>query len=535
MGSKNCPETPRQKLISMMYLVLTALLALNVSVDILNAFVIVNESMEESNRIFQQRVDANYAAFERAMAENPTKVKPYQERALQVKQMADDLVEYIQGLKFEVISITEGISIEEAKNTTMRDISKKDNYDKPTTFFIGQSPDGSDGKARELKNKIIEFKTNAIMLLDEEHRSLINLGLEVEKEDFKDLSGKEMNWEMYTFYRTILAANVVLLNKLIAEVRNAESDIVSQLLTAVDEGDFKFNKIAARVVPKSRFVITGEEFEAEIFVAAYDTLQAPEVVIGSGWDSINNKVLGDVQTLEGVDGVVTYRARAGGIGRQTYGGEIRVQTPGGGVQSFPFSGEYMVAAPTATVSADKMNVFYIGVDNPISVSVPGVANENVRVSISNGRLTSTGGGKYNVRVDAGNEANINVSAEMEGQTRQMGSFKFRVRRVPDPVVYIANVSGGNVPKGNLIANPVLIPRIANFDFDLHFTVVSYTFVMAMAGNELVDRPGSGNRLTPDMISMIQGARRGQRCYIEDIRVSGPDGTRQLGTISLRII
>lgn len=534
MGSKNCPETPRQKMISMMYLVLTALLALNVSVDILNAFVIVNESMEETNRIFSQKVETNYAAFDKAMADNSAKVKPQYEKAMKVKEMAQSLVDYIEGVKYELISITEGISIEEAKTTGIRDITKKDNYDIPTNYFIGASHDGSAGKARELKNKIIEFKNGVLALLDEESRGLVNIGFNVEG-TYKNLNNEEMNWEMYTFYHTILAADLTLLNKFIAEVRSAEADVVAQLYTKVSSDDFKFNKIAAKVVPKTKFVITGEEFEADIFVAAYDTIVAPEVIIGSGVDSVNMKVLGNPQTLEGEGGLVKYKAAAGAPGRQEYGGIINIKTPSGATKSYPFAGEYFVIAPTATVSADKMNVFYIGVDNPISISVPGVPNENVRPSITNGRLTSQGNGKYIVRVESGNEAKINVGAEMDGQTKSMGTFTFRVKKVPDPVPYIANVREGNVPKGTLAANPVIVPRLENFEFDLNFIVVSYTFVMNV-NNDLVEIQGSGNVLNAQMIGMINNARRGQRCYIENIRAKGPDGsTRPIGTISLRIV
>jgi len=533
MGSKNCPETPRQKLIAMMYLVLTALLALNVSKDILNAFVIVNESMEETNRIVAQKAEANYAAFERAVAENPAKAAPQMEKAKLVKQYADELVSYIEDLKWQVIAETEGVSFDVAKTKTIRDIKKKDNYDIPTKFFIGQSPDGSDGKARELKNKIIEFKENLLSQLSEQDREIVNIGLIVDG-TFKDLNNKEMNWEMYTFYRTILAANIVLLNKMITEVRNAESDVVAQLLVAVDAGDFKFNKIAAKVVPKSKFVISGETFEADIFVAAFDTLTAPEVIIGSGVDSVTMQVQGTPQTLEGEGGLVTYKAAAQGVGLQKYGGIIKVNTPGGGVQAFPFSGEYIVAAPTATVSADKMNVFYIGVDNPVSISVPGVANESVRASISNGTLSSTGGGRYNVRVTSGTEAKITVSAEIDGQSRAMGTFPFRVRRVPDPVPYIAGVREGNIDKGRLIASPVIVPRLENFEFDLSFSIVSYTFEIVQSG-DIIDRQGSGNRLTPDMVNLIQNARRGTRCYITNIRASGPAGTTSIGSISLRLM
>ncbi len=538
MASKNCPETPRQRMIAMMYLVLTALLALNVSADVLNSFVVVNEGIVATNQIFSKKVEASYSIFEAAMAENPEKTRTAYNKAMEVKQMSIDMVDYIENLKAELISLTEGISIEEAKTISASKLRKRDNYDIPTTFLIGQDQTtGKDGRANMLKEKIIEYKTSIINVLDESSRDKVNLTLNVDDMPSSLDKNVTRTWEIGSFYKIVQIACVAILNKLVLEVRNSEADVIAQLYADVDAGDFKFNKISAKVVPKSNFVITGGEFEAEIFVAAYDTLTSPEVIIGSGIDTTGGavKVLGAPRTLEGENGIVKYKTIASGVGVQTYGGVINVPLPTGGKKSYPFKGEYAVAAPTATVSADKMNVFYIGVDNPVSISVPGIPNDKVKPSITNGRMSSTGSGKYNVRVESGNEATINVSAEMDGQVRSMGSFKFRIRRVPDPVPYIASIREGNIPKGNLIASPIIIPRMENFEFDLNFTIVSYRFIITQPGGDIIERDGSGGRLTQEMINYINNARRGTRCYIENIRAQGPDGTRGVAPISLRII
>lgn len=535
MGAKNCPETPRQKMIAMMYLVLTALLALNVSADILNAFVTVNESIEESSKIFFAKVEANYEAFAKAMAENEKKARPFMEKAQQVKKLSDDLVNFIENTKYELISITEGISIEEAKNISLKDIDKKDNYDIPTNYFTAGSHDGSKGKARELRLKIEEYRKAILDLVPEEKREEVSKKIGLELKSKKDLSGIEMPWEMGTFYHIILAADIVILNKLIVDVRNAESTVVTELLASIGETDFKFNKISARVVPRSRFVIAGEEYLADIFVAAYDTLESPVVEIGDAYDSTSNNIIGNVQTLEGDKGIVQYKIQASGVGLKKFGGVIKVRRPGGGFETFGFNEEYIVAAPTATVSPEKMNVFYIGVDNPISVSVPGVPNEHVRISASNARLQSTGSGKYKVRVDGGTEATINVSAEMNGQVRSMGSFKFRVKRVPDPKPTIAGVSEGNVDKAKILASPYIIPNMGDFVFDLNFTVSSFTFTIQLPNGDLIERQGNGNKLTEEMLNYIRQARKGTRMYLERIRAQGPDGTRNIGTISLRLM
>lgn len=532
MGAKNCPETPRQKMIAMMYLVLTALLALNVSKDILNAFVIVNESMEETNRIFKNKVDGNYAMFEKAKAISPEKVAENYEKAMKVQKLANDLVAYIEDVKARLISVTEGISVEEARVIPLRDVSKKDNYDITTNFFMGGTEDGSKGEGIILKNKILDFKKQLVDFLGK-YAQNVSLGLEVEK-TFTTLDGQQQNWIQANFYHTILAADVVLLNKLISDVRNAEADAVAMLYSAVSAEDFTFDKITAKVVPKSTFVMVGEEYYAEIFVAAYDSKQQPEIIVGSGVDSTTYQISGNPTTIEGKDGFGIYKVGATSTGSQKYGGVIKVKSKSGAEMSYPFNQEYFVIAPTATVSADKMNVFYIGVPNPVSISVPGVPNDQVRASISNGSL-SGGNGKYTVNVTTVGECVISVSADVNGSSKSMGQARFRVKKVPDPVPYIAGVRGGNVNKGALVANCVIIPVMENFDFDLNFVITSYTFSMNVGG-DIIEKPGYGNVLTADMKAMINNAKRGQKVYIEDIKAKGPDGTiRSIGTINLKIL
>ena len=155
MGATNCPETPRQRMISMMYLVLTALLALNVSVEILNAFVIVNESVETTNVNFGKKIDGTYSNFEKAYIGNPGKVKEFYDKAQKARKYSKELVDYVNDSKYELISKTEEISVEEAKKIIIKDIKRKDNYDTPTNYFIGKEGSKS-GKAYELKNKINE-------------------------------------------------------------------------------------------------------------------------------------------------------------------------------------------------------------------------------------------------------------------------------------------------------------------------------------------------------------------------------------------
>jgi gliding motility-associated protein GldM len=545
MGAKNCPETPRQRMIAMMYLVLTAMLALNVSKDILQAFTVVNDSIVETNRIFKAKVDGNYKTFEQAYAISPGKVKENYDKALEVKKEADILVAFIEQIKWEIIGAVEGKTADEVKameeaalkegKSFLQGIDGKDNFDIPHRYLFGDSDKGESGtKVGELKDKIVAFKKKMTDILGPKYAQNVNLGLDVEK-DFPTVSGEgTANWQVTNFYHTILAADVVILNKTILEVRNAEADVVSQLYAMIDAEGFSFDKVGAKVIAKSNYVLVGSEYEAEIFVAAYDSKQQPVIKVGSAVDSTTLEISGNVQTIEGKDGVGIYKVGTGSIGEQKFGGVIEITSRNGVKTSYPFNSSYFVAQPSATVSADKMNVFYIGVDNPVTISVPGVANERVRASISNGSLSPTGGGHYIVKVSGGSESVINVSAEIDGGSRAMGQATFRVKPIPTPIPKVANKISGNFTKAEILASPYVLAVLENFDFDLRYNVVSYKFTYKNAAGDLIDIGGQGYILNEQMKNLIQNSRRGDRFWIEDIIAAGPTGSRQIGSVTIRI-
>ncbi len=538
MGATNCPETPRQRMISMMYLVLTALLALNVSKEILDSFLVVNEGLIVTNENFDKKVAGTYTQFEKQLFINKAKVLPFYEKAMQAKKMSKDLVDFIENAKVEVIAAESKLPKEECKNVDLRHIAARDKYNEGTRYFIGDSPTGAGGRANEMKNRIEAYKTAMLNLLDVKARNSVKIGLET-KGPYKDASGREHNWEMHHFYRTILTANVVILNKLILEVKNAEFDVVNKLLESVSGRDFKFDKIGAKVVAKSNYVLTGEQFEADIFVAALDTKQNPTIEIGSSVDTLTNQISGPITKVEGFGGVGKLKIPAGGPGVKQFGGVIKIKNAEGVEEAYPFNSEYIVGTPSATISPTKMNVFYIGVDNPVSISVPGASNEQVTASITGGGGTiarAAGNGLWTVKVTTPTqECMVNVGAKMGTSSRSMGSMKFRVKRVPDPVATVAGVRGGQIAKGTLVAAGGIIPKMDNFDFELYFQITSFTLTMNKAG-DLVSEITSGSKYSPKMISMLNSASRGQKIYFEDIKAKGPDGTtRNLGSIALKIM
>ncbi len=527
-------ETPRQKMIAMMYLVLTALLALNVSKQILDAFVVVNESMEITNKNFSEKLETTYSKFKVQYQLNPEKVKPYWTKAQVAQKLSADLSHYVDSLKYTLIKITDGMdSYEAATKVELKNAKRIDNYDRGTTFFIGSAHDGSNGEARKLKDKIEDYKRQLLLLVDAKYRATVKLGMNTEG-PFYDMDGKKQNWEMHNFYRTILAADVTLLNKIKAEVFNAEFDIVNNLMSSISAEDFKYDKIDARVIPKSRYVFLGDEYEAEIVVAAYDTKSNPMVSYMLGSDTLTPANFKNATALTSENGVVRLKLAGSGEGLKKYAGIIKLISPMGDTLTFHFKDEFIVAKPGLTISPTKMNVFYVGVDNPVDISVPG-SPERVIPSITVGKIRSEGKNWIVYDLPKGTkEAVVNVSAVFSGKTKSMGNSTFRLKRVPDPDAKIAGKNSGFIAKNLLLASPyVLCEMPVGFDFDLKFSVISFSFVTDQGG-DITTIKVNGNKFNSEILGMLQNPKKNKRIYIEDINVRGPDGERSISSFILKI-
>ena len=529
-------ETPRQKMIGMMYLVLLALLALNVSKDVINAFVVVDENILQSNENLSKKLQDIYLNFEKIYQLNRIKVKPFWEKAKEAKILSQEMVQYIDNIRYELISKTEGISIDSAKNISVKDIQKKDNNTIPTNYFLGNSDDGSDGVSKELKDKINEYNKIMLKLVDPKYSDIVNLGLSTEG-PYYNADGKEQNWETHFFYNTILAADIPILNKIISDIYNAEYDVVNLLHKSIGQGDFKFDKIEAKVLPNSNFVFIGDEYKAEIIVAAYDTTQNPEIYFLEGVDYLPLSQLDQATLLDRIPGKtnIMFPARSEGI--KKYAGIVRTKTSTGIIQDYHFNGEYVVAEPSYTISAKKMNVFYIGVGNPVSISISGIPKENLIPSISCGTLErdpSNDDWIVNIPPDF-TEAIINISANINGVIRKLGVKKFRVKRLPNPVATIANKNSGVIDREIMIAAGVISPKMpSDFEFDHSFLISSFTMTI-QRGFKVYHFNSSNSYLTDEMIEQIKRTNRGQNIVFEDIIARDPDGVeRTISPIVLTI-
>jgi len=550
MGAKNCPETPRQKLIGMMYLFLTAMLALNVSKDILHAFVIVNDGLEASNKTFVKQNENMYSAMNNAWVNDKLKVQPYYDAAQKTKELTQEMYDYVDQIKDTLIHMIEGIPMPEADTIPLADVEAKDNYDKPTNYMVGTGENPAVGKARQLKDRLNKFREDLKDLLRDKKieiyqkekaiEALGSLGINTsDPEHYDPDHPEEAHWETGRFYHLVLAGTITMLSQIQGEIRNAEATMLNKLLNSIGATDIRFDRIEARVIPKSNYVIAGDSYEADLFIAASSSTAKPRIIIGEKYDTVNNKLLGDTTMVPVKEGVGKYIVPASGIGPRKYAAIIEVKnTSTGEVSSYPIKDvEYVVAKPSAVISPTKMNVLYIGVDNPIEVSVAGFPDEQVRTSIGGGggSLRKVGSGKYIARVKKPGKAIIRASVSSEeGKSRSMGQQEFRVKRVPDPVAKVAGKKGGLIRKNVLLAQTGVKADLENFDFDLKFNVTEFV-VSATVQGFVVNKKTRGSRFSADQKNLIKQLRSQSKVYIEDVKAVGPDGTtRKLGTVALKL-
>lgn len=543
-------ETPRQKMIGMMYLVLTALLALNVSKEILNAFVIVESGLNTTNNVFDGKNAVLYAKFDKSMADDKAKTEKFYKKAQEVRAKAKDLTKMIDDIRAELYMEVQKLPSKEVADTfKLAMLDSKDNFDIPTHYMLGENPEdpAPETPAIKLKEAIKKFKEEIVKppvgLSPEQQKSYesaikdIKLGLNID-DSYSFSDEKVVHWEFNNFDHTTMAADMCIFAAIKNDIKNAESDVVGLLLKQISAQDFSFDAVEAKVVAPTSYVMSGEKYTADIFVSAHSSTQNPEVLVGKldTTDLKHPKVAGDGTKVNVVNGVGKYEVPTGAEGLQEYAGVINVKAPDGTVKAYPFSGSYMVARPSMAVSPTKMNVFYIGVENPVDISVAGAAPTDVQATLSGGggSIINKGQGHYIVKVASGNECSVNVSVKTKTGSKSMGSMKFRVKKVPSPAASFAGIIGdGKVSKGELMNAGGVIPKLDDFVFDLKFPVVSWNMSVFVNG-AYADYSAQGPSATGQMRELLSKAKSGQKILIEEVKVQCPDGVRKIPGCVLKV-
>jgi gliding motility-associated protein GldM len=519
-------ETPRQKMIGMMYLVLTALLALNVSKDVLNAFILVDEGLIKTTHNFFQKNESLYSDFEAAYQLNKTKVADWKTKADQVKTKTQALYDLMQEDKKAIVKKSEGDDTPAIHDdeVDLNLVNGKDNNNVPGEVMI------LDKKGTELKNAINEYRDFLLSLIvDKDTYSSLVTSIQSTLDTKDPPPTKKENelhsWESEHFEHLPLASVITILSKMQSDIRNSESEIISYLLAQVSAGDFKFNKIDAVVISNSDYIFKGQEYKASVFLAAYDSTKQPTVQLENGTE------------LEVKDGKGVYSAVGSIVGERTWAGTIVLDGGAGNIIRREFKKSYQVAEANAVISPTKMNVFYRGVPNPVSISVSGLAKENLIAEITKGSI-KRGGADWEVMPASGPEGEIvtvKVSAKLENVTRFMGSMDFRVKDVPDPIAEVAGRYQGLISLQDLSRAPGIKAKLKNFDFDLDFIVTEFDVSAALSGGFTKTEHSTSDKFTTGQQQIISQLKPGMRVTIDNIRAVGPDGkNRTLNSIGLKI-
>ncbi len=551
-------ETPRQKMIGMMYLVLTALLALNVSTSVLDAFKIIDEGLEKTGITMNNKNQDIYTEFEQAYQLNQNKTALWRNRALEVKTNADKLYNYLQDLKLRVLNEAErGKSEAIVDKSIDRDkIEATTDYDTPHRIMIGTDLTDK-SEARKLKNEIAGFREFLLSLVKEKElpaqlKESISKSLDTNPPTPK--KGKKRDpetatWEYHKFGHSPLMGFLAIMSSLQIDTRNAESEMLNYLYAQISAGEVKFNQLDAVVIPNSNYVIRGNPYKAAIYLAARDTTQDPEIYIVEGvkepWVEVTDPNTGQIsiQRKEGLNyqklpvekgsGKGVYERMGSSVGQRIWGGIITIKGPAGDIIR-PFSAEYMVAEGSVVVSPTKMNVFYLAVDNPVEISVSGVPGNKIRASASNATLEQRGNAWILQPKRIGNSI-VTVSAEIDGKWTTVGTKEFRVKPVPDPIAMVNNQKGGVISKNVLLAQSGVVAAMPpDFDFDLTFKVTEFK-IWSIVQGFVKEVPVRGNAFNQDVRNFINTLGKGSPVVIEYIKAVGPDGSvRTLSAINLKL-
>ena len=510
--------SPRQKMINLMYVVLMAMLALNVSSDVLNGFTLVSDKLDLSTQNSALINEGIYNELEAQYRANPAKVGVWRDRALRVREMSDSLYGLLDELKWEIVRLSDG------KDADIHNIRNQEDLEAAAQVMLAPGT----GRGRELYNAITLYRGRMTKLVDDRaKRRLIETNLSTQVSERAAMEGK--NWQESMFESMPVAAAVTMLTKLQNDVRYAEGEVLHNLIKNVDVKDIRVNQLNAYVIPNSQTVVQGGRFSAQIIMAAVDTTRRPTIYVGG-------KPVGNEHGV--------YEVVCSKTGEFTLNGFIEMLNGEGERVKREFSQKYTVVAPSATVSADIMNVLYAGYDNPISVSVPGVPLNRVSVAMSGGALVQRGGGGGGGGGwgeggegeggggggGVGGEAVFTVTALMEERTQEMGKFAYRVRKLPDPTAFIPcgdrHFMGGKLSKQELMGAEGLGAAIDDGLLNIPFAVRGFETVFFDNLGNAVPEVSQGAAFTERQRALMRGLGRGKRFFITKIRALGPDGVER---------
>jgi gliding motility-associated protein GldM len=528
---QNSQLSPRQKMINMLYLVLTAILALNVSSEVLDAFKNVNDGISTTNSSLQSKNSGIYSELNDEYINDPKKAKEAFEKSKHARELSAKLYALLEQYKKQMIEEAGGIDAETGK------IKRDDDINVPTLLFV----ENGGKKGKDLRQQIETTRAELIKLLPDNEKATVDKSLALKV----DAPVGGVQWEVAKFNHVPVVAAVTLLTKYQNDLLAAESHIIETLYGSINKEMTKVDRMQARILSPSSLILQGEAYKADVMVAAYSSTQNPDVFLGNFTSSIKKDDKGNYVMLESgsdvpplsnaqkidVDGGFGKLSMAGNsTGIKKYSGVIRVKKDDK-FQFYPFDGEYQVAPKMAVVAPKMMNVMYIGLPNDVDVSVPGVAQSDITASlVGSGTLAKNSDGSYTAKVTAPGEAKVIVKAKVNGKELVMGEQKFRVKNVPTPITTLDGVhEGGKITLAKIRSSRGVVPLLKNFDYSTRFTVESFQVSYKSKKDDNITVPVTVNGPLYDSRTkeqIIERLQTGDNLFVDEIIVRGPAGDKR---------
>ncbi len=491
--------TPRQKMINLMYLVFIAMLALNMSKEVLSAFGILNSKLIESNQIADANNNTLFADLSEKAENQPGQYKEKKEKVEQVRQISADFSNYLESLKSKV---TTGLKVDEDGNLPYEQMDKGDVLD--NLFFKGDkvSKEGQEFLDR-IKNYSSKVKQIAGSDLLEETKIKLDKRFSIADVNSKKV-GKAIPWIDYHYKGFPAIASLTKLTQLQFDVKTTENEIISGMFLEGVKRAASLTGFEAIVVPDKTAFFAGETVTGKIILGKKDpNLKAHAV-------TVNGKVLGPEAMKAGQ---TEFSFGAGNVGEQDITGEFQFKE-GDSIIKLPIKGNYVVVPKpnSATISADKMNVVYRGVKNPMTISFAGVSDNNV-IANAPGLVKAGKPGQYMMSPGQGVEVPIQVSATLPDGTKVSDKKVFRIKNIPTPQGAIAKQSGELKGSKSRLENSEITVELPDFDFDLNLRVTQFTMRISGKPSVVVN----GNRLDARAKSALATLGRGDIVTFSEIK------------------
>ena len=506
----NNPRSPRQKMINLMYLVFIAMLALNVSSEVLDGFDLVEDGLEQTIKSTESQNGLIITDLKDINAQNPVKAGVWYKKADSFNQKSDSLFNYIQNLKVQIVQQADG------KNGDVENIENKESLDAASDIMLSsKTKEGS-----KLKSFLDTYRLLSMDLVDSDKKNIIKDRLNTEIPRQGKLENK--NWEETYFERMPTSAAVTLLTKMQSDIRATQGDVLSELLNNITGKDFKVNRINAEVIPSSVFVTESGFFQGQVVLTAVDTTQRPT------FEDPNINAKGDFKIPVG-----------NSVGEKIFSGTLNLIGPDGKISPYPYEKKYHVVPRMVAIQPELTNVLYRGRDNKLTISVPGMSGDQIFPKVSSGSINKLGNG-WVVKPGSGDLLEISVF----GPNNTLIEKKpFKIRTAPDPAAYInytdANgvakrFKGGRLSKKAIMDATGVNAAIDDGILDDQFVVLQFTTTFYDAMGNGIRELSNGSNFTENQKKQIRQLSRGKTFYITDVKARVYGEERDASMLEVRI-